>query len=215
MPDSTVPARTTSAAIESSRDTLGMGRLGTYSMLGAVCASMPLPVLPGSLATRVRGALVHDVCARYGLSITPEARRILARHGLAEGSEGLFGAAVRFATTRVLSRLGPLAVLPPIRSGLLTFAIGHLLGRYIATRESRTVRIDVDEARRVRLAIEHAITQAISTPARPEPGLGVPPEELRDQLTQLTDGVIAGIASLPGYLVRRLEAAFDASLQTR
>ena len=175
---------------------------------------MPLPVLPGSLALRIRGALVHDICARHGLSVTPDARRVLAQHGLAEGPDGLLGAALRFATGRILSRLGPLTVLPPIRSGLLTFAIGHLLSRYLATRPSRSVRIDVDEAHRIRRAIERAIGLAISTPARVEHDVGASPEELRDQITQLTDGVIAGLASLPGHLVRRLEAAFDASLQS-
>jgi hypothetical protein len=214
--DKNVPVRTptTSTALESRTDALGLGRLGTYSMLGAAIASMPLPILPGSLAMRMRGALVHDVCASHGLSITPEARRLLAKPGLAEGPEGLIGAAVRFATSRVFSRLGPLTVLPPIRSGLLTFAIGHLLARYLATRTSRSVRIDVDEARRVRLSIERAITLTISTPARSERDVGTAPEELRDQLTQLTDGVFAGLASLPGHLVRRLEAAFDDQMQT-
>lgn len=181
-------------------------------MLGAMCATMPLPILPGSLAMRVRGALVHDVCARHGLSVTPEARRILSKPGLAEGPEGMMGAAVRFVTARVFSRLGPLTVLPPIRSGLLTFAIGHLLSRYLERRPERSVRIDVDEARRVRAAIERAIALTISTPARSEAEHGIAPEELRDQLTQLTDGLIAGLASLPGHVVRRLEAAFDAQL---
>jgi hypothetical protein len=207
---SNVPTKADTSAIEPHRGSLGSGRLGTYSMLGAVCASVPLPVLPGSLAIRIRGALVHDVCSRYGLSITPEARRVLAKPGLAEGPEGLVGAALRFATSRVFARLGPLTLLPPLRSGVLTFAIGHLLARYLETRESRSVRIDVDEARRVRMAIERAIALAISTPARVERDIGSSPEELRDQLTQITDGVIAGLASLPGHLVRRLDAAFDA-----
>jgi hypothetical protein len=207
-----VPARATSAAIETQRDAMGVGRLGTYSMLGAAIATMPLPILPGSLAMRVRGALVHDVCARHGLSVTPEARRILAKPGLAEGPEGLMGAAVRFLTTRIFMRLGPLTVLPPVRSGLLTFSIGHLLARYLDMRQERSVRIDVEEARRIRRAIERAISLVISTPPRPEHETAGPPEELRDQLTQITDGLLAGLASLPGHLVRRLEAAFDESI---
>jgi hypothetical protein len=198
--------------MEASRS-LGAGRLGTYSMLGAVVAAVPFPILPGSLALRVRGALVHDVCGHYGLSVTPEARSILAKPGLAEGPQGIAGAAWRFATGRVLSRLGPLTLLPPIRSGILTFAIGHLLARYLSTRETRTVRVDVEEARRVRRAIESALAHVISTPARSErPGSA--PEEMRDPVTQLTDGIISGLASLPGHLVRRLEAAFDADIQS-
>jgi len=182
-------------------------------VLGAAAAAVPIPFLPGSLATRVRGALVQDVCARFGLSITPDARRVLAGPGLAEGPEGLFGAALRFATTRVLARLGPLTLIPTVRSGLLTYAIGHLFARYLETRESRTVRIDEDEARKVRRAIEHAIARTITTSARAE-DTTASPEELRDQITQATDGVIAAIAGLPGWLVRRLDAAFDESMQS-
>ena len=209
--DSSVPARASSAAIAQPH-TLGTGRLGTYTVLGAMCATMPLPVLPGSLAMRVRGALVHDICARNALSITPEARRILAKPGLAEGPEGVMGAVVRFATRRVFARLGPLMVIPPLRSGLLTFAIGPLLERYLESRQDRSVRIDVDEARKIRGAIERAISLTISTPARPEGESPPPPEELRDQLTQVTDGLVAGLASLPGHVIRRLEAAFDAQI---
>ena len=48
--------------------------------------------------------------------------------------------------------------------------------------------------------------------AAPEEDVGTPPEELRDPVTQATDGIIAAVASLPGTIVRRLEAAFDESL---
>ncbi len=216
MSDSVTPAAPASSrALAHTRDRLGPGRLGTYSVLGAVAAALPVPYIPGTLATRVRGALVHDVCARYGLSLTPEARHVLSAPGLAEGPEGLLGAAVRFATAQVFARLGPLMVLPPLRSALLTFAIGHLLRRYLESgRGGRSIRIDVEEARRVRRAIEQAIGRVITTPPRPETDLEVAPEELRDQLTQLTDGAFSAIASLPSWIVRRLEAAFDESLQS-
>jgi len=210
--DSRYPVPAQTSALDQRRAALGVGRLGTYSALGAAAAAIPIPILPGSLALRVRGALVHDVCARHGLSITPEARRVLAKHGLAEGPEGFFGAALRFATTRVFARLGPLGVLPPIRSALLTYAIGHLLSRYLAARSDPSVRIDVDEARRVRRAIERAIGAAIGTAAPGERDIGSAPEELRDPLTQATDGLLAAVASLPGNLVRRLEAAFDEAI---
>ncbi|HEY1959837.1 MAG TPA: hypothetical protein VGH28_29710 [Polyangiaceae bacterium] len=210
--DTRVPTHVSPAALDQPRGALGIGRLGTYSALGAAAAAIPIPILPGSIATRVRGALVHDVCARHGLSVTPEARRFLAKPGLAEGPEGVFGMALRFATTRIFSRLGPLTVLPPIRSALLTYAIGHLLSRYLDRREDPSVRIDVDEARRVRRAIESAIARVVATPAPDESDIGSAPEELRDPVTQATDGIIAAVASLPGNLVRRLEAAFDESI---
>lgn len=213
--DSVTPASASSQALASAHDRLGTGRLGTYSVMGAVAAALPLPYIPGTLATRVRGALVHDVCARYGLSLTPEARHVLSAPGLAEGPEGLLGAAIRFATAQVFARLGPLMVLPPLRSALLTFSIGHLLRRYLETsRTSRSIRIDIEEARRVRRAIEAAISHLISTPPRPDTETSIAPEELRDQITQLTDGAFSALASLPGWVVRRLEAAFDESMQS-
>jgi uncharacterized protein (DUF697 family) len=213
--ESVTPAPSSTTALSTAHDRLGTGRLGTYSVIGAVAAALPLPFVPGTLATRVRGALVHDVCARYGLSLTPEARHVLSAPGLAEGPEGLLGAAVRFATIQVFSRLGPLTILPPIRSALLTFSIGHLLRRYLEQgRGGRSIRIDVDEARRVRRAIEAAIGRAITTSPRAETETSVAPEELRDQFTQLTDGAFTALASLPSWLVRRLEAAFDESIQS-
>lgn len=212
--ESVVPAPFTPTTLDVARDRVGIGRLGTYSALGAAAAAVPLPILPGSLGLRVRGALVHDVCARFGLSITPEARRVLAAPGLAEGPEGLIGAAVRFATTRVLTRLGPLGVIPPIRSAVLTYAVGHLLARHLAARADKSVRVDVDEARRVRKAIERSLAAVFSTQAREEQQVGGAPEELRDPLTQATDGVIAALASLPGNVVRRLEAAFDDAMRS-
>jgi len=210
--DTRFPTRVSTSALDQPRGALGIGRLGTYSAIGAAVTAIPIPILPGSIATRVRGALVHDVCSRHGLSVTPEARRILAKPGLAEGPEGVFGMALRFATTRLFSRLGPLGVIPPIRSALLTYAIGHLLARYLDRREDASVRVDVDEARRVRRAIESAIAHVVGTPAPDETDVGSAPEELRDPFTQATDGIIAAVASLPGHIVRRLDAAFDESL---
>ena len=203
------------STLDVARDKLGAGRLGTYSVLGAAAAAVPIPFVPGSLGLRVRGALVHDVCARFGLSLTPEARHVLSAPGLAEGPEGLLGAAVRFATAQIFARLGPLTVVPPLRSALLTFAIGHLLRRYLEHgRAGQSIRIDVEEARRVRRAIEASISRAFTTTPRADIDSSGAPEELRDQFTQLTDSAFSALASLPSWLVRRLEAAFDESLQS-
>ena len=60
------------------RRQLSSGRLGTYTILGGVTGIVPLPWVPDAIARRVRGALVHDLTARHGLSLTPEARSLLA-----------------------------------------------------------------------------------------------------------------------------------------
>jgi hypothetical protein len=193
------------------RHKLGAGRIGTYSALGGIAGTVPLPWFPDAVARRIRGALAHDIAARHGLSLSQEARSVLAEPSGVEGPRGLVGHAAQFVATQVLSRIGPLGLLNPVRSAAQTFVLGHLWHRYLdGARIERSVRIDVEEARRVRRAIDDAvfatITSDVHTPA--EDGTRAP-EDLRDQLTVLTDGLVIGAASIPGWIVRRLEAAFD------
>jgi uncharacterized protein (DUF697 family) len=202
------------------RDTLGRpqfggARLGTYTALGAASGVVPLPWVPGAIVRRVRGALVHDLTARHGLSITPEARKLLVAGASVEGGvRSWLEQGVTYGLTRVLARLGPLALLGPVRTAFGTVVLGHLLERYLETaRLVRSARIDVDEARRVRRAIDQALIFALTTEGRgAHESPPFAPEDLRDQTTQIIDGVLLSIASAPGWLVRRLEAAFDETL---
>jgi hypothetical protein len=193
------------------RPQLGSSRLGTYTVLGAACGVVPLPWIPDATVRRVRGALVHDLTSRHGLSVTAEARAIFVEPAGTEGPRGFLSQGVTFAVTKVLGRFGPLAVIPPVRSALGTFVLGHLLQRYLETaRTARSVRIDIEEARRVRRAIDQALLYSLTTEARPS--REDPPfasEDLREHGEQVVDGVLISIASTPGWLVRRLEAAFD------
>ncbi len=193
------------------RTPLGGGRLGTYTMLGAVCGVVPLPWIPDAAVRRVRGALVHDLTSRHGLSLTPEARTLLVEPNGTEGPRGLLKTGARYALGKVLGRFGPFGLIGPVRSALGTYALGHLLQRYLqASRLERSVRIDIEEARRVRRAIDQATIYALTTEARPSREESPhAPEDLREKNEQVVDGVLISIASMPGWLVRRLEAAFD------
>ena len=193
------------------KNALGTGRLGVYSALGAGAGTVPLPWIPDTLARRIRGALVQDVTALHGLSLTPEARTVLCEPEAAGPSRGFVGQAVRFATGKLLTRFTPLGFLPPLRSAAQTFALGHLLNRYLETkRTERSARIDVEEARRVRRAIDESVLFAMRADLQTDssPRLA-PADDQRDQATQLIDGVIIAAASLPDWIVRRLNAAFD------
>lgn len=198
------------------RAQLGGGRLGTYTVLGAVCGVVPLPWVPDATVRRVRGALVHDLTSRHGLSLTHEARTILVEPNGTEGPRGFLKQGATFAISRVLGRVGPFAFIPPVRSALGTYVLGHLLQRYLETaRTVRAVRIDVEEARRVRRAIDQALIYALTTEAngsREDPPFA--PEDLRNNGEQIVDGFLISIASMPGWLVRRLDAAFDEVLVT-
>jgi hypothetical protein len=198
------------------RRNLGNGRLGTYTIIGAMTGVVPLPWVPDAMVRRVRGALVHDLTSRHGLSLTPEARAILVEPSGSDGPRGVLTQGVTFVVTRILGRFGPLAMIPPVRSALGTWVLGHLLQRYLDTaRTQRSVRIDVEEARRVRRAIDQALVYALTTDARrSREDPPIPPEDLRDPSTQIVDGVLISVANMPNWLVRRVEAAFDEVLSS-
>lgn len=189
------------------------GRLGVYAALGAYAGAVPLPWVPDALARRVRGALVHDVAARHGLSLTPEARDVLADPSAPDGARGIAVRAMRYVGWRVaaraLTRFGPLGLVWPLRHALQTYALGHLFGRYLElSRSEGATRVDSDEALRVRRAIDSALARAITVETGPveQPSIV---DDQRDPATALVDGVIALTAGVPARLVRRLDAAFD------
>lgn len=192
------------------------GRIGAYTALGGVASFVPLPWVPDLALRRIRGAMVHEIAMRHGLSLSTEARAALSEPSGTEGPRGFLENGVRFAAGKILSRFGPFGLFPPVRSAVSTFLLGHLFERYLEiSRSDRSIRINVEEARRVRRAIEQAIVLAFTADTSqhrdPPP---VAAEDLRDQLTQIIDGVIMKITSLPNWLTRRVEAAFDESLAT-
>jgi uncharacterized protein (DUF697 family) len=193
------------------RHSFGGGRLGTYTILGAASGTLPLPWVPSAIVRRVRGALVYDLASRHGLSLTPEARSLLIEAGGDDGWRGVLSQGVAFATTKVLGRLGPLAIIPPVRSALGTFVLGHLFARYLEiARASRSVSINAAEAQRIRRAIDQALIRVLTTEARPlRQDSPFAAADTRDAITQIVDGILISVAGVPSWLVRRLEAAFD------
>jgi hypothetical protein len=197
----------------SARAPVDSGRLGVYTALGASVASLPLPWIPDALARRVRGALVHDVAVRRGLSLTPEARDLLAEPSGLDRRRGVIAQALRFfgvkLAARLFTRFGPIGMVWPAQYALRTFALGHLFDRYLErARAERAVRIDIDEARHVRRAIDGALARAITVQVAPveEPTVI---DDQRDPTTALVDALLGIAAGVPERLLRRLEVAFD------
>ena len=195
------------------RSAVDRGRLGIYAGLGAALTAVPLPFVPDSLARRVRGALVHDIAVRHGLSLTRDARDVLSEPSGPDGPRGFVAEAMRFfggrLAVRMLTRFGPVALVWPVRTGLRTYVLGHLFDRYLGHgRRDRAVRVDVEEARRVRQAIEGALARALTIES---PGIEEPTviDDQRDAMTALVDGLLGLVAGVPDRLVRRLDAAFD------
>jgi len=205
-----VPAATTPNAIDATA--LGAappGRLGLLTTFAVAATALPLPILPDRLVSRVRGAIAHDTVARHGLSLTTDARAVLAAPGSLDRAMAV--RAAEMLLKAVLKRLGPLAAAVFVARGLETFALGHLLDRYLSrARAERGTRIQTDEARRARTLIDRALVRAFSPKLRP--GIAIlpgPVEDVRDEWTRWTDAVLLTGAALPSYVERRLEAAFD------
>jgi hypothetical protein len=189
----------------------GTGRIGVYTALGALSGVIALPWVPDGLARRVRGALAQDLCSHFGVTLTPEARVVLAEPET-PAMGGALGQAARFVALRWLKRFSPLGFLPPVRTGVTTYALAHLLDRYLSRhRAQRATRMDHDEAKTLRGLIDQTLVELLRTDLTvpPDRNRAAAPEDLRDGMTQVVDGVVIAVASVPDLLTRRLDAAFD------
>jgi hypothetical protein len=185
------------------------GRLTVMTAYAVAATAIPIPFVPDRVLFRVRGALVHDIAARHGLSLTTDARAVFA-----EPDSETRTRVVRAAESvlrQFLRRLRPLGVLTAASRGLEMYALGHLLERYITrARTSSAVRVHYEEARLVRDAIDRAVLRAFSPALRPATAtMNEGSEDLRDELTRWVDALLLTSAALPSYLERRLDAAFD------
>lgn len=202
------PASTSPSSIDATA-IAAPGRLGMLTAFAVAASAVPIPIIPDRLVDRVRGAIAHDTASRHGFSLTTDARAVLAAPGGLDRAMAL--KALEAVVTAVLRRLGPLGAAVFVARGLETFALGHLFERYLMRhRQERGVRIQADEARHVRSLIDRAIVRAFSPTLRPAiatlPG---PIEDVRDEYTRWTDLFLLTTATLPSYVERRLEAAFD------
>lgn len=193
------------------------GRLGLLTLMGAASGAVPIPFIPSRMVTNLRGAIVYDVARQHGLSLTNDARRVLSMADSNNPRRARIKGLASWAAGRVLRRIGPLWVLSPAVSAIETFALGHLLDRYLEeARTHHSIRIETDEALRIRRIIERSLLQTLSPDVvvagegRPD---HPPGEDQRDDVTRLVDWALLSTASLPSYLLRRLDAAFDRVLR--
>ena len=189
------------------------GRLEVYAALGAWAGAVPLPWIPDVLVRSVRGALVNDIAVRHGVSLSPEAREILANPARPGARRKLLSQAVRFVGVKLaaqtLTRFGPVGLVWPTRVALGTFALGYLFDRYLEQgRADRAVRVDGGEALRVRNAAEGAVLRAFATrPTPSEEPRAI--DDQRDTATAVVDSILSLAAGLPGRVLDHLDSAFD------
>lgn len=186
------------------------GRLMMLSAASMGALALPLPIVPERMVGRLRGALAHDIAARYGLSMTADARKILADASRHAGPQSVARTTLEMIGRTLLSR-GPLGALTSLAGGLEVYAFGHLFERYLArVRTTQAVRIGIDEAKLIRQLIDRSVLRLMSPYLKPASiTMQDVIEDLRDEYTRWVDTAILTSASLPSYLERRIEAAFD------
>jgi len=190
------------------------GRLGVFTGISLAASAIPIPFLPERVLERVRGAIVHETASRHGVSLTTDARAALAAPTSDEGVRVMLRKGVEMVVRRILRSIGPFA---PLASGLRAFevyALGYLFERYLGeVRPSGRVRLGIDEASALRLAIDEAVARTFHPSVAPRRLLVAEAvEDLRDEFTRWIDSLLLTGATLPSYLQRRLDAAFDEAL---
>jgi hypothetical protein len=187
------------------------GRLAMLTGASLLLGAVPIPIVPTRVLRQLRGAVAHDTLARHGLSVVSAARDVFAEPDTTDRTRQVLRKGVEFASRRLLSRLGPFSALSAAARAFEIYALGHLLARYATqVRPTGTVRVQEAEARAVRQAIDRAALRAFSPSVEPRKLLlPAAPEDLRDDFTRWLDTLVLTAATLPSYLERRLDAAFD------
>ena len=187
------------------------GRLGVLTGASLLVGFIPLPFVPDRVIRQLRGAIVHDVSSRHRIILTPEARRALAASSAQDKMRAMLRRGVELLAKRVLKRLGPLAPLSTVATSFEVYALGHLLERYFRNVRPRgTVRMQAPEAERLRKALDTSVLRTFYPSTEPSKlMLGEGVEDLRDEFTRWMDTILLTGATLPSYLERRLDAAFD------
>jgi hypothetical protein len=197
------------SAVEVSAASPPTGKLAVLTAYALAAATIPIPFLPDRVLLRIRGAVVHDISARHGVSLTSDARSVLASPDSEQRTR--LSRVAEVVARQILRRAGPLGIMSSMSRGIEVYALGFLLERYFRdVRRMGAIRVQIDEARRVRDAIDKSIVRALSPALRPAiTTLAEGSEDLRDEFTRWLDALLLTTASIPSYLERRLESAFD------
>src|SRR5205823_5795204 len=114
------------------------------------------------------GALVHNIVNQHSLSLTSDARDLLANTD--GGDRTKIVKAAETVIRQLLRRFWPVGAVQTVGRGVEVYALGLLFERYLANvRRAGTARIHAEEARRIREAIDRSILRAFSPTLRPTP----------------------------------------------
>lgn len=199
--------------------------IAIYAAVAGAASVVPIPVLDATLAKLARGSAMRRVAARHGVRLTPEARVVLARPGLASQLATTPARLLRTAVTRALA---PIRVASRIEDALATFLSALMLDHYLSTSDRRVGSpVGEREATIVRAAMEHAwadsglealrtipvgIVQLVVHAAKATVQLDT---EGRGPVERFVDALLDGAANAPDDLLQQMRDHFDAAIMAR
>lgn len=198
------------------------GFVPVYAIAAGLAAAVPMPFVDSMLARTARGSAMRRVAARHGLTLAPEARRIL---GEAELPKDVRVKGYKVARTVVQRYLFPMIPISRLEDGLAALGSAMLFDSYLRHRPlPQGSVVGVPEALEIRSAIDAALLQGSGDLARsmPEVASRVAKEtvkvirttdaEGRRRFEALVDHFLDAIADVPESMLRTLELRLEQQL---
>lgn len=201
------------------------GGVVVYAGVAGAAAVIPVPFVDAFLGKLARGSAMRRVAQRRGVRLTPEARDVLARPGLASR---LGTAPARLLRNALTQALAPLRIASRIEDAAATFLSALLLDHYLLTADRRPASpMSEHEAKVIRDAMEASWAEMGLETLRSFP-LGFseivgralraavqPDSEGRGPIERLADALLDGAADAPEDFLQRMREQFDGAVAAR
>lgn len=193
-----------------------------YATITGLAGAVPVPMLDSVLSELSRGAAMRRVAKRHGVTLTPDARAVLASPGTVRATSTERGRLLKAALS---SLLAPFRIAARLEDAVGTLFAAVLLDHFLRRSDRPDgATLTEAEARQVRAATELAISGAGFDALKSAP-LGLwailkdaldalmrPDPEGRSPLERFVDEVLDGLADAPNDLVDTLTLHFDEAL---
>ncbi len=158
--------------LEKSPQSSRRGNLTLYGVAAGLSAAVPLPAVDNWLGALTRGSTMRRVAMRYGVTLTPEAREILAAPGVATTVRNTGPA--RFLRGILNVSVKPARLLGGFEDGLAALLGAAFLDYYLRTADRPPdTPLGIVEAERIRRAMSYAVEDGFISLAEAAPrGVG-------------------------------------------
>jgi hypothetical protein len=197
--------------------------VSVYAAATGLAGAIPVPLLDSMLSELSRGAAMRRVARRHGVTLTPDARGVLASPGTVHVTSSDRARLIKMA---VSSLVAPFRVAARLEDAVGTLFAAMLLDHFLRRPDRPDgATLTEAEARRVRAATEAAIGEAGFDAIKTLPvgllrilkrsvdaAMAADPEG-RSVVERFVDGVLDGLADAPDDLVDTLTLQFDRALE--